>query len=538
MNFFFLAYRKLPFELGPLPPLKPNCCVLNYTPNRQKKPSVSTASTTSSSTASQLGNKKKNKLSKQDERRKHLLENDMPRISPREHASTLAILSSFIQESKKKNVNITIQSDNDEEEDDENGDDENEINSETNQNNADDDSQQNHNIVFSPPKFGESYVNINNVKKQWDELLNNPLSLDDIDMDISMPENNALIDDSICINDDDKCDENFINIINTCPKERLTYKSVLKNEMMVKRRVYYNTKNRVLPQHLSRFTTAGKKRSINRTGWPSNKRRIVFNKKDATESTEPNDRTVESEMCKADEPLTSTDPVSNECESNVEEKEVGGEDNEEEEDEEDGESQPSEQLHQVQQNHLDEMNSIASDILAVSSDSVDTVTTLKNVITIKNSYDVIGSNTTPIVSDDDNETTSNSLVEGTAESVVGDVREETVLEIAITTDDIGSEGYGTAASELKRELKVIIPKLTHKMVKSGVIYTNMTTRSSSKSPTKTKLSPKTKKKIAAGKKINEKKSTMPNSNESSASSPKKYSPRKLRKPRGRWYRER
>uniref|UniRef100_A0A1B0CNR8 Uncharacterized protein n=1 Tax=Lutzomyia longipalpis TaxID=7200 RepID=A0A1B0CNR8_LUTLO len=92
------AYRKLPFEMGPLPPLPANCCTL-----------AACSSKTPAATKTSTETKEEPKKTKEDPKavlsaakKRHLLDTEYPRKSPREHASTLAILSCLVQQRKKE----------------------------------------------------------------------------------------------------------------------------------------------------------------------------------------------------------------------------------------------------------------------------------------------------------------------------------------------------------------------------------------------------------------------------------------------------
>lgn len=76
---------KLPYEIGQLPPLKPNCCPLSDLVKREEKPGPSRSYGTRGM--------KKQKIRKRTAAALLALEGH-PRKSPREHASTLAILGS------------------------------------------------------------------------------------------------------------------------------------------------------------------------------------------------------------------------------------------------------------------------------------------------------------------------------------------------------------------------------------------------------------------------------------------------------------
>ncbi|KAJ8722317.1 hypothetical protein PYW08_004719 [Mythimna loreyi] len=85
---YFALYSKspkLPYEIGQLPPLKPNCCPLSDLVKREEKPGPSRSYGTRGM--------KKQKIRKRTAAALLALEGH-PRKSPREHASTLAILGS------------------------------------------------------------------------------------------------------------------------------------------------------------------------------------------------------------------------------------------------------------------------------------------------------------------------------------------------------------------------------------------------------------------------------------------------------------
>ncbi|XP_045773097.1 protein chiffon isoform X1 [Maniola jurtina] len=85
---------KLPYEIGQLPPLKPNCCPLSDLVKREEKPGPSRSYGTRGM--------KKQKIKKRTAALIAL--ESHPRKSPREHASTLAILGSAGLLHKRKNA--------------------------------------------------------------------------------------------------------------------------------------------------------------------------------------------------------------------------------------------------------------------------------------------------------------------------------------------------------------------------------------------------------------------------------------------------
>lgn len=131
----FLDYRKLPYEMGALPPLEPNCCFLSELlkdskelnkVGRKRKKDGGTSQTDNEKTPTKIEEKSHHATrtsqiplleqpststkftpisprSALSERKKKLLvELGHPRKSPRDHASTLAILSCLVQQRRKK----------------------------------------------------------------------------------------------------------------------------------------------------------------------------------------------------------------------------------------------------------------------------------------------------------------------------------------------------------------------------------------------------------------------------------------------------
>lgn len=97
---YFALYSKspkLPYEIGQLPPLKPNCCPLSDLVKREEKPGPSRSYGTRGM--------KKQKIRKRTAAVVAL--ESHPRKSPREHASTLAILGSAGLLNRRKNVDDT-----------------------------------------------------------------------------------------------------------------------------------------------------------------------------------------------------------------------------------------------------------------------------------------------------------------------------------------------------------------------------------------------------------------------------------------------
>lgn len=131
--FSFSNKRKLPFEMGPLPPLESNCCILNGKKPEEPIPSTSASivpappassssrisnsgiiiddedsrstTKTNSIITTASGTKSKRPKDYITKRKMYFMESCYPRKSPREHASTLAILSSIVNENSRKKSN-------------------------------------------------------------------------------------------------------------------------------------------------------------------------------------------------------------------------------------------------------------------------------------------------------------------------------------------------------------------------------------------------------------------------------------------------
>lgn len=116
------AYRKLPYEMSGLPPLRQNCCILNYrmksktpestVPSSSNSstcdgPSTAATTTTTKDQPAKPSSSTSEPLSLPLKKRKLLIDSDRPRKSPREHASTLAILS-LLQQQTQHNRRRTI----------------------------------------------------------------------------------------------------------------------------------------------------------------------------------------------------------------------------------------------------------------------------------------------------------------------------------------------------------------------------------------------------------------------------------------------
>lgn len=475
------TYNKLPYELGPLPPGKEDCCKLEelIPPNLKgvngsmkkrgnscpRMPSIAKVNDrTRSSTAAIIEATKvvdanddttndsiKSKSYLPLKKRKLFLD-DLPRKSPREHASTLAILSSLSKEGGSSvassicGVNRSgikrerLPSQLSLEDDDENS-------------NCTMTSQQTSKTVATEKdnssvcsitnnNIQNKFVNIVKLCKQVDEMLVSGqtvnVDIDDI-FDISL--GHCAIDKSeddsfVLINSKDS-DIDISEVMDICSTQELTLKSVASKEKEVQRKITYTSKPKLVTSGF-RFN---KKRRNNRTGWPI--RRKLSQQKD-----------------KDDEAQNKNDALKS-----------------------------------------DDNKNMTPDIFAVSSDSLDT-----NVVDfMKDSKDKITTNGTQGNNDSDHEMADDDK----RPSVKSPVRQT-------KPSNVFCRGIGKY--QFEKYPKVNLTQIS---------VSNMKTRSSD---------------LQKRKSVTPKKYT-DSQNESilssgSNSSPQKFSPRKLRKPRGRWYRER
>lgn len=471
------TYNKLPYELGPLPPGKDDCCKLEelIPPNLKglngstkkrgsscpRMPSIAKVNDrTRSSTAAIIEATKvvdanddttndsiKTKSYLPLKKRKLFLE-EVPRKSPREHASTLAILSSLSKEGSSTTSSICgvnrsgikrerLPSQLSLEDDDDNS-------------NCTMTSQQTIKTVatekdnssvcsITDNNIQNKFVNIVKLCKQVDEMLvcgEGEADEDDI-FDISLrhcavDKSEQKSDDGFVLINSKDSDIDISEVMDICSTQELTLKSVASKEKEVQRKITYTSKPKLVTSGF-RFN---KKRRNNRTGWPI--RRKLSQQKDK----EDEGGHINTEFLKS-------------------------EDN----------------------------KNVTPDIFAVSSDSLDT-----NVVEfMKNAKDKI---------------TTNGIPDNDSENETAD--EEQRPTVKPSKPNVFCRGVGKY--QFEKYPKVNLTQIS---------VSNMKTRSSD---------------LQKRKSVTPKKYT-DSQNESlrspgSNSSPQKFSPRKLRKPRGRWYRER
>lgn len=415
------AYRKLPYEMGPLPPLQQNCCILNYrmkskTPEATVPTSCSNSnvgrsshSSSSSSTSSTGSNTAagngastttttatgtittaacaaneeyddKHPLSLPLKKRKLLVDSDRPRKSPREHASTLAILSllhthqqhnrrrtisgsssvpivtanlpppsPIYSSPKKTNIEQTQEADS------ALGD---EIRSscgsdpitEKEASCGDLGGSATKKIKFDPPVIEERFVNYKVMCQELDSFLNVHggndgeddflLGLEPPPAVKSVPIGAATAKAPI--------KRNLLDIVQACDKEPpLSLKLISRHESIVRKIVQYDRKPRTLSAiPIKSFDGGGSlgffKKRINRTGWPNTKKRIVTRKQQQLLTVKKED-TGEQVKKDGDEAVVEADGSRK---SSTEESQVSGatgeeklklEDEEDEEDDDDDE---------------------------------------------------------------------------------------------------------------------------------------------------------------------------------------------------------
>ncbi|GAB0090816.1 hypothetical protein DMENIID0001_055790 [Sergentomyia squamirostris] len=221
------AYRKLPFEMGPLPPLPPNCCSLVAIAT---KAGCSSKNATVTTTVVKVEKeeeikevttvKEEKKTLKLTKKKRHLLDIEYPRKSPREHASTLAILSCLVQQRKKE-----------------------ESASESEKGGSDEsDSCKEKRIKTASPKKVKStrdYINVAQLNREIEELLTDPANESLESVDVSILENDDLFTPLNCLPD-------FVSLVTTTQE------------------VVEPTADVDTCQSLKNT----KKRKNNRTGWP------------------------------------------------------------------------------------------------------------------------------------------------------------------------------------------------------------------------------------------------------------------------------
>lgn len=425
------AYRKLPFEMGPLPPLKDNCCILNYhakakTPEASAVPTTTTtggSSTSGNSSASSSSDccgttsntnctttatpsanaitnvtastattpsactkdsleESKLSLSLPLKKRKLLVE-ERPRKSPREHASTLAILSLLHQETqhnRRRTISgssnsgipyvttllpppspayspkkLAIQQQQQQQEGDSAlGD---EIRSSCGsdpitEKEASSDLGITKRIKFEPPVLEDSYINYKVMCQELDQFLSVNGSVDDEvlfdELPISAPSEVKTVPIG-SVSRSAPSQKDLADILRTCDKEPpLTLKQVKRHESIVRKIVQYDRKPRPLSAiSVKSFDGGGSvclfRKRINRTGWPNVKKRIVTRKQQLLLKVKKENETDDAGNKKGDEP---SDEVDGSRKSSTEESQLSGitiddkikledEDDEEEDDEDD-----------------------------------------------------------------------------------------------------------------------------------------------------------------------------------------------------------
>jgi hypothetical protein len=572
--FSIVAYRKLPFEIGPLPPLLPNCCKNPPEDSAVMTPAEISAATSVSKTCNPVTKDQhsfKHKLSSNDnqinrriaasiaglKRKQMLIDLDKPRKSPREHASTLAILSSLIHQRKKRD-SVGGETGN--------GETSSSTNhcmtrlSETLLNNDDTTNSSNSNMsschteaagkspgritrAASRPKLGKSKKltrknSVNDessvyslssgtimnqedniytssmctLKRQVDNLLNNAYLDDDIDnmsIDIKFDEvdeetirsSDTLLHKSnlmeIDLNDTKK---DFVELLSSdMSNEPFTIGATAKKEIQIRRRVQYDIRmSRPMgpfPPDL-RYSMCAKKRA-NRTGWPNAvKRKIVTRKVKKSVDEEAAAVSLDEETVV----LGDGDPVFK--------------------DEEDDDSILTADVEDdVKSQQTKSDGRISTEIFVVSSD---TQSVTENVT---NKTDIDNLSTKSVYEDAVCELTD--FVPDIADVVKN--RRKTQQ-----NPKYFSSQYTNSLSPSKKQS----PNEKTASIKN-CISTRSGPSSSDKrkttSPKKLSLSPSSPTRTPTASTA-----TNQNNNNNQAISPSspKYSPRKLRKPRGRWYRER
>lgn len=475
------TYNKLPYELGPLPPGKEDCCKLEelIPPNLRalngstkkrgsscpRMPSIAKVhDRTRSSTAAIIEATKvvdANDDTTNDSiktksylplKKRKLFMDDVPRKSPREHASTLAILSSLSKEGSSTTSSICgvnrsgikrerMPSQLSLEDDDENS-------------NCTMTSQQTIKTVATEKdnssvcsitnnSIQTKYENIFKLCKQVDDMLvsgEGEADEDDI-YDIylrhcAVDKSEQKQEDSFILVNSKDSDIDISEVMDICSTQELTLKSVATKEKEVQRRITYTSKPKLVTSGF-RFN---KKRRNNRTGWQKIRRKSSL----PTKEKDDEDCHLNQELLKSED------------------------------------------------------KNVTPDIFAVSSDSLDT-------------------NMAALMQDEKIKT--NGLPDNDSEHETAD--EEQILSEqspAKTSkpNNVFCRGFGKYQFEKYPKVNL-----------TPISVSNIKTRSSD---------------LQKRKSVTPKKYT-DSQNESlrspgSNSSPQKFSPRKLRKPRGRWYRER
>ncbi|XP_055591227.1 uncharacterized protein LOC129743269 isoform X2 [Uranotaenia lowii] len=319
------AYRKLPYEMGKLPGLQPNCCFLNYrqksqTPEDPNPPSGSSKGASSKSKTDADAGDETDSVSSSKEilalplkKRKLLLDADRPRKSPREHASTLAILS-LLQQQQQHNRRRTLSGGSvpmvstgnlpppsptpyspkkeaikqqQQEADSALGDEirsscgsdpitEKDVEMEESETTC-------KKIKFNPPTMVDpNFIDYKTMCQELDDFLNEQGA--DFPEEELIPSKPKLI---VPLLGETPLPQDWSDIVQHCDKEPpLSVKSVARHECIVRKIMTYDRKPRPLGAiTLKSFdvgiglgTSLFKKARINRTGWPNVKKRIVTRK--------------------------------------------------------------------------------------------------------------------------------------------------------------------------------------------------------------------------------------------------------------------
>ncbi|XP_055620419.1 protein chiffon-like [Toxorhynchites rutilus septentrionalis] len=362
------AYRKLPYEMGPLPALQQNCCILNYRIKSKAPESSIPTTTTNNSSNSSTGSSSNGgscgvtattatpategttttarsppttapisgaaapnttdividqSLSLPLKKRKLLIESERPRKSPREHASTLAILG-LLQQQQQHNRRRTIsacssipfitqtsllrppsplyspkkqeQQQPQQEADSALGDEirsscgsdpvtEKEVVEPPESGGSGGASR----IKFDPPVIQDSYIDYKMMCQQLEEFLSekgtcDPMEEDDVFFGLEVPP----VAKTVSIGEvgaEAPIKRDLLDIVQACDKEPpLSLKLVSRHESIVRKIVQYDRRPRALSSiSIKSFDGGGSgfgifRKRINRTGWPNAKKRIVTRK--------------------------------------------------------------------------------------------------------------------------------------------------------------------------------------------------------------------------------------------------------------------
>jgi len=495
--------------MGPLPPLKTNCCILNVVNKLQnfklspKKLNQRKKDGEHKDIDGVHENKREKSEKKTSTRKKKLFPDIIgrPRKSPREHASTLAILSSLVQQRRKRDREL-----NDNIDSIENGD-----TTIMNDNCPLD-------TIKEEPDFeSESKKNDANVDYLTRELENTftDAFIDDL-VDINIPEDALLSFNK---------DNDLVSLVESYVSESSALSDL---DFNYGKKDFYDNKKLSKVEALM-LARSAKKRKNNRTGWP-NKKRVTTIKKEKDEGI---GSSVENESDRINDEKTAVD-LSNCFQKSTDEVFI-----------------TSQSKVFCEENHnkrcttpvsipyessiiKDGFNNLLctsssektenSDIFTVSSDSLDTSAT--DVTEIKNDKDVDSISSKSIFVSDDLE--SSSLTFDIQETI--HVNSDAVV---IDDNNKNKECVGTLMTYVKNDNDIIgssddIHNDVASIKKLNASPSSYGLRSTSKSRCGKRQSSK-RNSTSVTTTITTGTSTLPKS---------PRSPRKLRKPRGRWYRER